>query len=143
MKRPVLALLLSIPLVASGTAGLVLHLCQSMGGLVLGGCGCDESALHAEHSGHGEGSHEHAHEAGPTLQQQPCCTVQLSQASPALATQQPVWQEVEQASLALAGLHFDHAASSRETCGPGLLRERAPPNVHGPPIFVRNCSFLN
>ncbi len=35
--------------------------------------------------------------------------------------------------------HFVHVLAY----DPGLFRERAPPNVHGPPIFIRNCSFLN
>jgi len=149
MRRPLLALLISIPLVSSGAAGIVLHVCQSMGGLVAGDCACDQEAQHGNHQGaaghahHGEGAHHLAHEAATKLQSQPCCTVELSSTSQTLATQKLTWQGAEQAPLALVDLRGSDWVSSREACELGLLRERAPPNIHGPPIFMRNCSFLN
>jgi hypothetical protein len=39
MRKQLLALMISVPLVASGAAGVVLHVCQSMGGVVVGDCG--------------------------------------------------------------------------------------------------------
>jgi len=134
MRKQLLALLISVPLVASGAAGVVLHVCQSMGGVVVGDCGCEKRAHHGNHADHGEGS---------KLQTQPCCTVELSNAGQILATQEVSWQQIDEATVALVDRTNSSITASREVCDLGLFRERAPPNVHGPPIFIRNCSFLN
>lgn len=149
MRRQLLTLVLSIPLLASGAAGVVLHVCQSMGGQVIGDCDCDEKnehaehAEHTEHADHSKAAHHSAHEDAAKLQPQPCCTIELSSASQALATQELARPDIAQASLASVSLHDNSILSSRQACGHGLLRERSPPNVHGPPIFLRHCSFLN
>jgi hypothetical protein len=139
MRRRVLALVFSIPLVASGAAGVVLHVCHSMGGVVVGDCGCETRA----HAGHGEGADHAARQAETKLQTQPCCTVELSNASQVLATQEVSWQQIDEATVALVGPTASAVTASREVCDLNLFRERSPPNVHGPPIFIRNCSFLN
>jgi len=143
MRRRLLALFLSIPLVASGAAGVVLHLCQSMGGVVVGDCDCQNRADHGAHADHGEGAKHAAHEAGAKLQAQPCCTVELSSTSELLATQEASVPQIDEASVALVGPTDATVMASRNVCELDLFRERAPPNVHGPPIFIRNCSFLN
>jgi hypothetical protein len=139
MRRRLLALVLSIPLVASGAAGVMLHVCHSMGGLVVGDCNCEKQAQHGDHAGHRAA----AHKAASKLQKQPCCTVELSSTSQLVATQEVSWQQVDEATVALVGATDGGIASSRLACDPALLRERAPPNIHGPPIFIRHCSFLN
>jgi len=140
MRRRFFALMLSIPLVASGAAGMALHVCHAMGGALVGDCGCETQTQHGNHAGHAE----HAAKDAPVqLRTQPCCTQELSNASQLVATQEVSWQQVEEASVALVDPSYVGLASSRELCELGLFRERAPPNVHGPPIFIRNCSFLN
>jgi len=143
MRKQLLALMISVPLVASGAAGTFLHVCQSMGGVVVGDCGCDTQASHGGHAGHGDVADHASHETGARLGTQPCCTVELSQPSQLVATQEVSRQHVDHASVALVDRASDRIAASREICDVGLLRRRAPPNLHGPPIFVRNCSFLN
>ncbi len=142
MRSRLLALVFSIPLVAAGAAGVVLHVCQSMGGVVVGDCGCDTPEQSA-HSGHGKHSGHAANETEAKLQNQPCCTVELSAAGQLTATQELAWQQVEEATFAVVALPTNTVATSREACDLGSLRERAPPGLHGPPIFIRNCSFLN
>jgi len=145
MRRRLLALLLSIPLVASGAAGVVLHICHSMGGVVVGDCDCEKQAHHGDHADHHDAAAHAAHKAATKLQTQPCCTIELSNASQLVATQEVSWQQVEEATVAFALVHAtdNSIAASRLACDRGLFRERAPPNIHGPPLFVRNCSFLN
>jgi hypothetical protein len=111
--------------------------------VVVGDCGCDKQARHDGHAGHGEVATQPSHEAETKLRTQPCCTVELANASQLVATQEVSWQHVDEATVALVDRTSNSIAASREICDVGLLRERAPPNVHGPPIFVRNCSFLN
>jgi len=143
MRRQLLALLLSIPLAASGVAGVVLHVCQSMGGVVVGNCDCEKLAHHGDHADHGKGASHAAHKAETKLQPQPCCTVELSNTSQLVATQEVLTPRVDEASFAVVASTDGSIATSRQVCDSGLFRERAPPNIHGPPIFVRNCSFLN
>jgi len=131
---------LSIPLVASGAAGMALHVCEAMGGVLVGDCGCETRAGHRSHAGHAG----HAAKDAPIqLRAQPCCTVELSGASQLVATQEVSWQQVGEAAVAVVASTGHGVASSRQLCDPGLVRERAPPNVHGPPLFIRHCSFLN
>jgi len=140
MRRRLLALLLSLPLAASGAAGVVLHVCHSMGGVVVAGCDCETQADHGGHAGHGD---QATHRATIKLEAQPCCTVELSGASQLVATQAASSLQVDEAPVVLVGLADNGFHGSRQVCDPGLDRERAPPNIHGPPIFIRNCSFLN
>jgi len=143
MRRRLFALTLSISLVAAGAAGVVLHVCHSMGGVLVGDCGCDAQAHHGSQGSHAGQAEHAAAEAPVQLRTQPCCTVELSNASQLVATQEVSWQQVDEAAVALVGPTDSSVASSRELCGLELFRERAPPNIHGPPIFIRNCSFLN
>jgi hypothetical protein len=140
MPKRLLALVFSIPLAASGVAGVVLHVCQSMGGVVVGDCDCEKQAHHESHADHGAHAKD---EAAHQLKTQPCCTVELSSASQLVATQEASSPRVDKASVALVALTNGGMATWRQVCDLGLFRERAPPNIHGPPIFVRNCSFLN
>ena len=143
MRRRLLALLFSLPLAASGAAGVVLHVCHSMGGVVVAGCDCETQGQHGGHDAHDGHGHAAAHETTVKLQAQPCCTVELSSASQLVATQEASSLQVDEAPVMLVGLADNSFHGSRQVCDGGLYRERAPPNIHGPPIFIRNCSFLN
>lgn len=140
MPRGLLAILLSIPLAFAGAAGVFLHVCHSMGGVVVAGCDCEKQDGHEAHAGHGDHAARHA---PVQLKTQPCCTMELSNASQPIATQEAGPVQVDEAQLAVVGLVGFSLVTSRQTCDLGLYRERGPPNVHGPPIFIRNCSFLN
>ena len=140
MRTRLLALFLSIPLAAAGVAGVALHVCQSMGGVAVGDCDCERQSAHAAHGEHGAHAH---HVPGPKLEGKPCCSVELTEASAVVATHEASTLRVDDAPVAFVGLTGSVVPSSRLACDPALLRERAPPNVHGPPLFVRNCSFLN
>ncbi len=135
MRRSLFALLVSIPLAASGMAGVVFHVCHSMGGVAVGTCGCGTGA-------HQGGDHA-VQEAPAELQAQPCCTFELSNLSQSVAAQERSSQQVNEASVGLVRRSDISVVASLQACDLGLLGERAPPSVHGPPIFVRNCSFLN
>jgi hypothetical protein len=140
MPKRLLALLFSVPLAASGVAGVALHICQSMGGIAAGDCDCEMQTAHAGHGQHAT----HRHQVpGPKLQGHPCCTVTLTEASPAVATHEASTVRVDDAPVAFIGLRESSQPKSRLACNLDLLRERAPPNIHGPPLFVRHCSFLN
>jgi hypothetical protein len=143
MRRRFFALMLSIPLVASGAAGVALHVCDAMGGVLVGDCGCDTQPRHGTQGSHAGHAGHAAKDAPVQLRTQPCCTVKLSSASQLVATQEVSSQQVDEAAVAVVASASASVASSRELCDPGLVRERAPPNVHGPPLFIRNCSFLN
>lgn len=138
-KRP-LALLFSVFLAASGTSGMALHVCQSMGGVSLGDCDCDRESEHAGHGDHADHVH---HAPGPKLEQRSCCSVELTDAESVLATHKASTPRVDDAPVAIVGLGLSSAPTSRLGCDPGLFRERAPPSTHGPPLFIRHCSFLN
>ena len=140
MPKRLLALLFSVPLAASGVAGVALHVCQAMGGIAAGDCDCESQTAHA---GHGEHA-EHAHQApGPKLEGHPCCSVTLTEASPAVATHEASTVRIDDAPVAFVGLSESSTLKSRLACDIGPVRERAPPNTYGPSLFVRHCSFLN
>ena len=142
MQRRLLAVLLSIPLAAAGATGAVLHVCQSMGGVAGHGCDCEKDAVH---QGHAEHDHHvaHAHPSHAKLESQPCCTVEISDAAALVATHESVEPEVDHAGFAFVALAGSSIPALRVTCDSTLLRERAPPKAHGPPLFVRHCAFLN
>lgn len=140
MRSRLLAMLLSVPVAASGAAGVALHVCQSMGGVAVGDCDCEKQADHGSHADH---SAHAPHEAAQKIQGQPCCSVELTKASAVVATHEASTLRIEDAPVAIVGLSHPPVPRSRLVGDPGLLRERAPPNVHGPPLFVRNCAFLN
>lgn len=140
MPKRLLALLFSVPLAASGVAGVALHVCQAMGGIAEGNCDCETQAAHADHGDHA--SHPH-HAPAPKLEGHPCCSVTLTEASAAVATHEAPTIRVDDAPVVLVGVSGSSTARSRLACNFGLLRERAPPNVHGPPLFIRHCSLLN
>lgn len=143
MQRRFLAVLMSIPLAASGAAGVALHVCQSMGGMVTAKCDCETQD---RHEGHGDHAHQapHAkHRAPVRLEPQPCCTVELSSPSGPMATNEATSPRVFDPAVAFVGLASAELPACRLSDGVDVFRERAPPNIHGPPIFVRHCSFLN
>ena len=140
MPKRLLALLFSVPLVASGVAGVALHVCQSMGGIAAGDCDCEKRAAHAhlgEHTGHAH------HVPGPKLQNQPCCSTTLIEASPTVALHKASNFKLHDAPFAITDLCEAPSSASRISSSVVLLRERAPPTKHGPPLFIRHCSFLN
>ncbi len=133
MHRPLLALLLTIPLVAPGAVEVVSHVCHSMGRVAVADCCCSHG---------GDAAHDGQH-APIQLQTQPCCRVELSGTNQLIATQGVSSLQVDEATFAFVGLTNTGLTASRQVCDFGPYRERSPPNVHGPPIFIRNCSFLN
>lgn len=143
MPRRFFALLFSVFLAASGATGVVLHVCQSMGSVAVGGCDCEMPQEHASHSSHGSHGTHAAHDAAHKLEAQPCCTIEMVDALPLLGTHEASTLQVDDAMVAVAGSRDAIVARSRIVCDLALLRERAPPSVHGPPLFIRNCSFLN
>jgi hypothetical protein len=114
-----------------------------MGGVVVGDCDCEKQTHHGDHADHGEGATHAAHKAETRLQTQPCCTVEFSNTSQLVATQEASSPRVDEAAVALVAPTDGSIATSRRVCDLGLFRERGPPNIHGPPSFVRNGSFLN
>jgi hypothetical protein len=113
-----------------------------MGGLVVGDCDC-QSQSETTPSGH-EGCEEHA--APPVqakLETQPCCTVELTETNRWVAAQQVPSDRISDATVAFLAVAGGDVEVSRRDCDLGLFRERGPPNTHGPPIFIRNCSLLN
>lgn len=140
MPVRLLSVLFSVLLAASGVAGVALHVCQTMGGVAVGDCDCETQAAHTGHPDHGA----HAQSApGPKLETQPCCSVELTDANSVVAINEASGLQVDDAEIAFAGLVGDSVPKSQLACVHGLLRERAPPDIHDPPIFIRNCSFLN
>lgn len=138
--RRLIALLFSVFLAASGATGVVLHICQSMGAVAAGNCDC---ALESDHEGHGEhGAHAH-HHAAQRFEAEPCCTVEISDTVRFIPAPEASTLRIDQAPLAVVSPGDAVMPRSRTTCDLGLLRERAPPNLHGPPLFIRDCSFLN
>lgn len=142
MQRRLLAVLLSIPLAAMGATGAVLHVCQSMGGIAGGGCDCEKQAHHQSHEEHGHHA-AHAAPSTPKLEAQPCCTVDTSDATGFAANHEALSSQIDDATFVVAALARAAVPSSRFVCDVDLLRERAPPNIHGPPLFIRHCSLLN
>jgi hypothetical protein len=132
--------LLATPLTVSGAASVALHVCQSMGGVAVGGCDCDEQVDHGNHDDHG--AHGHAGRFAK-LEAQPCCTVELSDSSPLVATHEASASYAGDAGFAFVGFGHQPVPRSMLRCGSELLRERAPPEANGPPLFIRHCSFLN
>ena len=133
MRRRLFALLLTIPLVASGAVEVVSHVCDSMGRVAVADCCCSHA---------GDAARD-GHHAPIQLQTQPCCTVELSGTDQLITTQGASSLQVDEATFAFVGLTNTGLTASRQVCDFGPYRERGPPNVHAPPIFVRNCSFLN
>ena len=140
MRRRLLALLFSVPLAAAGFAGVALHVCHSMGGAVVGDCDCEKQAHHVRHASHSKCA---AHDAPVTLETGPCCVVERSNLSQLVATQEICCPQIDEAAVALVGARDSRLIAARPLCHEGPNRERGPPNAHGPPIFIRNCSLLN
>lgn len=143
MRTRVLAVLLSIPLAAAGATGAVLHVCQSMGAVASHGCDCAKQAHHRSDEAHGHHHAAHASKSVDKVQAQPCCTVEISDASAFVATHEAASLQIDDASSVFASVDGSSAPSTRWACDPQLLRERAPPDTGDPPLFVRHCAFLN
>jgi hypothetical protein len=143
MQGRFLAVLMSVPLAVSGAAGVALHVCQAMGGVVTAACDCESQDRHESHGEQGQHA-DHAEDRAPLrLEPQPCCTVEVWAPSAPMATNEATSPRVFDAAVAFIGWTDTVLPSFRAADGVDLLRERAPPNIHGPPLFVRNCSFLN
>ena len=134
---------MSILLAASGAAGVAFHVCQSMGGVATAACDCEKQALHESHGEHADHAHHANHRAPIRLEPRPCCTVEVSSPSAPMATNEATSLRVFDAAVAFVGLADAEPPAFRVADGVDVFRERALPNIHGPPIFVRNCSFLN
>ena len=140
MSQRVLALLMSIPLLASSAAGVALHVCQSMGGVAVGDCECEGKP---EQEGHDHHQGLTNRVASDQLKAQPCCTVELTDPARLLATKEAPSVRIDDAAIAFVGVGGAVPLPGRLAGQLSTLRVRAPPDVHGPPIFVRNRSFLN
>lgn len=143
MRRRFLAVLMSIPLAVSGAAGVALHVCQAMGGVATAGCDCEKQDRNEDHGEHAHHAAHAKHRAPVQVEPQPCCTVELSSPSTPMATNEATSPRVFDAAVAFVGLAGTELPVFRLADGVDVFRERAPPNIHGPPIFVRHCSFLN
>ncbi len=136
MANRALAVILAIPLSVVGAAGVALHLCQSMGGAVVGGCDCERSEGHEAHGEHAQPGALHA------LQAQPCCTIEFTEVDSFVGATERSEALLHPAPVSIAGFAHVFAWSSRLDSSHGLLRERAPPEPHGPPLFLQHCVFL-
>ena len=145
MPSQLASLLFAIPLAASGLTGVALHVCQSMGGTVVGNCDCADERKpdHGVHSAHAHHTKHAEHEGQAKLGAQPCCTIELYEARAPVATHRGNVPEVDDAPIAITTLHASISTTARWDSEANLFRERAPPNAHGPPLFIRHCSFLN
>lgn len=142
MEKRLLAGLLSLVVAATGVTGVVLHVCESMGGIAPAGCDCgSRRASSSEHSH--EGHHAQPSQHAPKLRAQPCCRVETSDARVTLATFEATSTKVPDASFAYFALASPSAAMFRICPDAQLVRQRAPPNIHGPPAFIRHCALLN
>lgn len=136
MLNRALALLLAIPLSVVGAAGMALHLCQSMDGMMAGGCECERSDAHEAHGEHAQPS------ARQTLEAQPCCAVEFTEDASLVGTTERSEPLLHPAPASIVGLVHLQAWSSRLDSSHALLRERAPPEAQGPPLFLQHCVFL-
>jgi hypothetical protein len=139
MANRALAVILAIPLSVVGAAGVALHLCQSMGGAMIGGCDCERSDGHEAHGEHGDHAQSGARQA---LQAQPCCTVEFAEVDAFVGASERSEALLHPAPVSIAGFAHVLAWSSRLDSSHGLLRERAPPEPRGPALFLRHCVFL-
>lgn len=126
------AILVALVLVvATGMASSVSYLCL-MDGQVRSACCCKKTPA------------TQADTDCPKVERQGCCEVRVSEATQSPATTRDA-TPTDQLPVPLAFATFPPTVevprpASREVI-PGL-GARAPPGGIGPPIFVRNCSFL-
>ncbi len=117
-------------LVPSGAIGAVLYLCQ-MDGEVRTSCCCDEAAAAA-----GEGP-------CTAIESASCCDVRVAEADRVPMTVVHVVDSL-QAPVGVAVATFAPARGLQSRLGGRgmVLGARGPPAGLGPPIFVRDCSYL-
>lgn len=125
--RLLAAVLGAVVLLGPGSTGAVAYLCSMSGGARVSECCCKPS-----------GSHHDEHHA--RLERQGCCALQISEGSQLPAT----IERAELAARALVALPSETLVLAAPTVVALRLPEsaRGPPLPHGPPLFVRNCSFL-
>ena len=107
------------------------YLCSMGGGARVSECCCKPSGAHAD-------AHHDDHHA--SVERQGCCALQISEGSRLPAT----IERAEHAVLAFVALPGEPPVLAVPIVVAMRLPEsaRGPPLPHGPPLFVRNCSFL-
>jgi len=131
--RLLAAVLGAVVLLGPGSTGAVAYLCSMSGGARVSECCCKPSGAHAD-------SHHDHDEHHARLERQGCCALEISEGSRLPAT----IERAEHAARALVALHSEPLVLAAPTVVAMRLPEsaRGPPPRHGPPLFVRNCSFL-
>lgn len=130
VSRAAAILVALVLVVATGMGRSVSYLCL-MDGQVRSACCCKKTESQAESD-------------CPKVERQGCCEVRVAEAAKAPATARDgVHNEQLPGPPALASLspRLDVVPPSSRDFLPGI-GARGPPSGTGPPIFVRNCSYL-
>jgi hypothetical protein len=109
----------------------VAYLCSMNGGARVSECCCKPSAAHKA---------AHPDDGHARLERQGCCALEITEGSKVPAT-------IERGGVAeLALIALPSEPLVLPTPARVAMRQpamaRGPPARHGPPLFVRNCSFL-
>ncbi|MDH3622584.1 MAG: hypothetical protein OEQ49_01830 [Myxococcales bacterium] len=127
MHRGFTQLLVAAMVAASGLGGAALHLCQ-MEGAVRSTCCCHQS--------------EHDQPPIQLKRVDECCGALLPQGEqPPVLTTHDISIESSLMFAAVVASPELSSATRANTCV--LPPIRGPPPEHGPPLFIRHCSFLN
>lgn len=126
MLRAATGLLTLMFVATTGVAGAALHLC-AMEGLIVRTCCC-----HGEHE-------------GPPVQLEPvddCCGALISKSEHPPVTTGSDKAGVDAPLLISLAVQMDEPGDSPLTDAGSIPLARGSPGVHGPPLFVWNCSYL-
>jgi hypothetical protein len=125
--------LAGVVLLGPGSTGAVAYLCSMSGGARVSECCCKPSGAHAD-------AHHDDHDPHARLERQGCCALEISEGSRLPAT----IERAEHAERALVALPGEPPVRAAPIVVAMRLPQsaRGPPPRHGPPLFVRNCSFL-
>jgi hypothetical protein len=144
MRRQLLSILIAAALVGPSAAGMLVHICHSMGGIVVGDCDCEKMHHRAnesvDHQGHATKS---AEPSFARLRAGRCCNLGGALVEPQHVGPQPSDARMELAKLATVFVPPEVPRVFGVACDGSLGRERGPPLRDGPPIYKRNCAFLN
>jgi hypothetical protein len=126
MQRAATGLLALMFVVTTGVAGTVLHLC-GMEGLVLRTCCCHEA------------------DEGPPLQLKrvdDCCGALISKGEHPPAAMGSAQGNADAPMVSMFAVAADEPYGERPDEAQRIPLARSSPGIHGPPLFVWNCSYL-